>query len=479
MDDNKFDQRIRNKVAQYRDQGVDPGALEGLHQRLAGVSYALPWYKNLKIPALVAASVALISLLNFGLYSYIYQSDNEGLLHEISQLRQDQQRLYELQNQLNNNESQRIDTVYIYEDKTVEEPGGAERLEALLAALSPEELDGLMQKYGPGQESQNAYKGLNESGLYVTGLEDAPKEVRSYLYSAGLFIYDNGKKVPVAVNNFPNRAQTRKLGKKGYYLTENNWQPFVDIGVGADNKNEVTKATGGGKNNDIFLPPRILRILEKNEMDGVGFRWGPELKLFGQNYDLGDGEPQIGAGVLVEFVLSPSLRLESGLQYAKLDYSLKESGINDLGEDELSMFPALNTDIGELNKIEVSSDVLGLPLNLKYFHPISKKKKIFASIGYTPMLYISQHYEYTFGADIDGDIVEEDFSTSLQSRKRVDRPEMYAGTFNASLGMESRLKQNLFLQAALFYQKGIDDAGVEGRELELFGLRSSLWFKVK
>ena len=138
-----------------------------------------------------------------------------------------------------------------------------------------------------------------------------------------------------------------------------------------------------------------------------------------------------------------------------------------------------NTDIGELHKIHVSSDVISTPLNLKYFHPVSRKKKIFASIGYTPMLFISQNFEYSYLSDVNSDIEEDDFSTSLESRKREDDPKMYAGTFNASLGIESQLKKDLFLQAALFYQKGIDEMGKEGQELQLFGVRSSLWFKVR
>ena len=328
-------------------------------------------------------------------------------------------------------------------------------------------------------QDKEAGMGLSENRLYIDGLENAPEEVKSYLYSTSLFVFDEGRKFPVTIDNLPYQSQPGKLKKKGYYLTATDWQPFLDFGIDSDDKDEVAKANEKKKIKDVFLPSRILRVLEKNEMNGVGFRWGPEIQLFGQGYDLGDGELQTSIGVLAELVMSPSLRLESGFRYTKLDYSLDDPEIRDLGEDELRAFPALNTDISELNKIEVSNDVLSIPLNLKYFHPVTKKKKVFASIGYNPMLYFNQHFEYSYLADIGNDVHEDDFSTSLKSKKRVDNPEMYAGTFDASLGLESQLKKNLYIQAALFYQKGIDEAGQEGRELELFGLRSSLWFKVK
>ena len=112
-----------------------------------------------------------------------------------------------------------------------------------------------------------------------------------------------------------------------------------------------------------------------------------------------------------------------------------------------------NTDIGELHKIHVSSDVISTPLNLKYFHPVSRKKKIFASIGYTPMLFISQNFEYSYLSDLNNDIEEDDFSTSLESRKREDDPRMYASTFNASLGMESQYKDRFIPAGSSFLSK--------------------------
>lgn len=478
MDDSKFDQHIRNKVARYRDEGIDPGALERLHQRLEGVSYDLPWYKSVKNLTWIAASVVLISLLNFSLYSYIHRSDNKKLLDQLAQLKSDQKELYELQNQVNNRGDQLIDTIYVYKEKAVAETS-PRRLETLLASLSAEELNDLVRKHGPQQHVQETGNVEDEEKLYIAGLEDAPGEVKSFLRSTSLFVFDKGKRVQVTVDNLPYEEHPVKLGKKGYYMAANNWQPFYDIGVDPDDKDEVSTANEEKKVKDAVLPARILRVLEKNEMDGVGFRWGPEVQLFGQNYDLGTGELQPGLGVLAELVLSPSLRLESGFQYTKLDYGLNDSQISNVNESHLEAFPALNMEIGELNEIHVSSDVIGTPLNLKYFHPVSRKKKIFASIGYTPMLFISQNFEYSYLSDLNNDIEEDDFSTSLESRKREDDPGMYAGTFNASLGMESQLKTDLFLQAALFYQKGIDETGKEGRELQLFGIRSSLWFKVR
>ncbi|MDN5212637.1 hypothetical protein QQ020_11295 [Fulvivirgaceae bacterium BMA12] len=477
MDDNKFDQRIREKVAEYRDYGIDSGALEGLHQRLAGVTYALPWYKNLKNIGWIAASVILVSLLNFSLYSYIHGSDSQELLDELAQLRHDQQKLYELQNQLNNKENRLIDTVYVYKEKAVNTTNPPRDLEAVIATMNKKELNDLIQKYNLGAE-HSGQKALPGSQLYMANLDDAPPEVRSYLARNGIFVFEDGKKVPVKIDNLPYQHGPERLRKRGYYLASNDWQPFFDIGIGGDEQEKQEVAGNAKKTKDVALPARILRVLEKNEMNGLGFRWGPELTLLRSAYDIGHGEG-LQLGVLAELVMSPSLRLESGFKYTKLEFGLDDSEIAAQSEETLNTFPALNRDIGELEDIEVSSDIISIPLNLKYFYPLTKRKKMFVSVGYTPMLYLSQRLEYSYLADIGNDIEEDDFSTAITSTKRIDNPELYAGTFNTSLGLESQLKKDLYFQAALFYQKGITDMGVEERNIELFGLRTSLWFKVR
>ena len=74
---------------------------------------------------------------------------------------------------------------------------------------------------------------------------------------------------------------------------------------------------------------------------------------------------------------------------------------------------------------------------------------------------------------------EDDFTISLSSKKRVEEAKFYAGMLTASLGLESQLKENLFLQTNLFYRYGLQPMGREESDVSMIGLKSTLKFKVK
>ncbi len=64
MDDQRFDDIIKNKVGEYVDPTYDKGAIAGLHQHLAGYQ-VVPWYSQYKSAGLMAATLALFTLFNW------------------------------------------------------------------------------------------------------------------------------------------------------------------------------------------------------------------------------------------------------------------------------------------------------------------------------------------------------------------------------------------------------------------------------
>ena len=64
MDDQRFDDIIKNKVGDYTDPTFDDVAIGGLHQKLAAYQ-VVPWYAQYKSAALVAATLALFTLINW------------------------------------------------------------------------------------------------------------------------------------------------------------------------------------------------------------------------------------------------------------------------------------------------------------------------------------------------------------------------------------------------------------------------------
>ena len=177
---------------------------------------------------------------------------------------------------------------------------------------------------------------------------------------------------------------------------------------------------------------------------------------------------------MAEFILSPTWRIGTGTKYTYAGYKIDDT--KDLGED-LTAFPNINTDLGELNQIEQKSHILSFPVHLKYQHPISKDRAVFATFGLSPQLYLLQKFEYEYIFPI----TTEDgvFISEIESPNKVKTNNFYLGTYDFSLGFEKKLYNKSLLQLSAFYSKSAGGLGVESRDLDLIGLRSSLKFRVK
>lgn len=481
MDDKHFDKKIREKIARYQDPGVDPGALTGLHDRLDNFKTTIPWYKNRRYLGYAAAAVLFISLLNFSLYSYINQYSKEDLLAQIASLKSDQQQLYKLQHEFNASTKIIRDTVYLYKEiLKAPEKLKVSQVENYVASLSPVKRQQILEKYMPAAHD-DIYGNQSSHKIVLANLDEAPEEVKSYLATNDLYTINNGKRIKLVIEDLDILQPPDYLAKKGMILNRADWGLTANISyfpVVATRKGEKETAKSDKNTKDVYLSANVLRALEKNEMRRYGFRIGPSVDFYKPIFDLGNKNINTGIGFLAEFVLSPSVRLESGFNFTQMEYKLDPSEISNLTETQISKFPSLNPGLGKINAIEVTSDILSMPLNFKYFYPLSKKKRLFVSTGYTPMLFLSQKFLYAYKPKEEIDD-EDDFRADLTAIKRKDNPKLYAGTFNVHLGMESQLKKNTYLQAAVFYQNGIDDMGVENRSIEMVGLKSSLFFKIR
>lgn len=177
---------------------------------------------------------------------------------------------------------------------------------------------------------------------------------------------------------------------------------------------------------------------------------------------------------MAEFILSPSWRIETGIKYTYSGYKIDDT--QDLGEG-LTDFPNINTELGELNQIEQKSNLLSFPVHLKYQHPISENRAVFASFGLSPQLYLLQkfEYEYLFPVNTEDGV----FISEIEAPNKVKENNFYTGTYDFSLGFEKNLENNSLLQFSAFYNKSAGGLGVESRELDLIGIRSSIRFRVK
>ncbi|MEK6482099.1 hypothetical protein WJR50_31450 [Catalinimonas sp. 4WD22] len=73
------------------------------------------------------------------------------------------------------------------------------------------------------------------------------------------------------------------------------------------------------------VPAKVLRDIEKHNMQGIGFQYGPMLRGFQLLTDEVADEPGWAAGMMAEFILSHAWSIETGIQYAYSRYELDDA----------------------------------------------------------------------------------------------------------------------------------------------------------
>src|SRR5690606_23778859 len=117
----------------------------------------------------------------------------------------------------------------------------------------------------------------------------------------------------------------------------------------------------------------------------------PALDISQGVYPVGEGAADLGGGLLAEFVLSPSLSLESGVKYMFRNYHIDNAV--DLQNIELPEFDATTVNI---EKVKINSHILDFPVNLKYRHPFTANLYGLVGAGYSSILYLRQNFEYSY-----------------------------------------------------------------------------------
>ena len=215
---------------------------------------------------------------------------------------------------------------------------------------------------------------------------------------------------------------------------------------------------------------KTARELEKHYRHGIGIRLGPTLELSKGFYRHGAGKIDVTGGLLGDFILSPSLSLETGAKFIHRIY--------EISDDELpsasSTLPDINEDLEPLTSAEIDSWIIEVPLNLKYRYPLSTTTHGLVGLGYSSQIYTKQSLEYSY--KLDGVASGSGYITEPHIFSDIKR---YAGTFNISLGLSKRLKNNKTLETSFYYQHGSGESGVEKMKSNFVGIRSAYWFNIK
>ncbi len=437
MDDSKFDNIIKNKIGEYEDRGFDPAALSALHHQLAAVRI-LPWHTRYTTELLVGLGMLLITLTL--LWGQWYWGNREVKLmeDELIALRMENSELRKLKSEIGVSDNVKPDTIRIIEVRP--------QLSPLYASLANRiyQLESARPKV------------LNKTMMYLGAVQDIPAEILSVLEKAGLVI--SGNEGGVYLTSVKGQMLNEISGEK--LVTEPFPAPYL---VFTEEASEPTKKLE--KSKPIKVSLKTIKELENHYQTGVGFKLGPTMSLTSLNYKTGSGSPFVGVGGLAEMVFSPALALETGFRYMSLRSKIRQ----DFDQIRLSHFDGT---LGELQKIEIDTRAIEIPINLKYRYPLSMNTHLIVGTGYAGLVFLHQDVEYKYA-------LASEQAASIIADNRENNLKVYPGTVNFSLGVDQQLLNKKSIEASLFYQKGIGNKGIEQNNADIFGIKGTYWFTIR
>ena len=414
MDDKKFDNVLRNKLQNYHHPSIHPGALDALHQQNS-VKTSDRWHQHHR-QELLTGSVIALGIIIF-LIGYLLFIRTTRLIEDQEDTINDQRaQINSLQREVSVLQLARPDTIRIIQQHDGQSYALTTQLMRRIAKFEDENLELL-------EANKDRERRLFLSSNYARRFDILTDYSRIEL--------------PTREDEQPETYELKKEPKD----------------------QSTNKSMSAG----------TLRAIEEHYRRGVGIKLGPTVDIFGGDYSLGKGHINLSGGVLADFIISPSLGIETGLRYSERYYAVRD-------DDALSgsNLPGTDSQLGELQGAEVDYRALEIPFHLKYRYPLSLKNHWIAGIGYSCLIYLNQDFEYTYEFDN-----QSSNPTSIVSTVTSDRLKIYPGTINFSLGMSHVLKNKKIIEASLFYNHGIGTQGLEATRAQYFGVRGTYWFRVR
>jgi hypothetical protein len=419
MDDKDFDDIIKRKVGEHEDPVFDSAALSSFHQRVETLDY-IPWHSRYRTELMIGTGIAISTLLIL-MSVWLLNTDASQSLKKSNELIQDQlEQIIALQTEINVLKKQKRDTVYITQ-ATMSEVESRKLQEMKLTMLKLK--NDIARSSAKLQSSSTTFDSPS--------LENASIEY-FYPYDSHLL---SSRVVPSEKKQNSMRA--------------------------------IDTSDGEGKKSQAKFSAKTARELEKHYRNGIGIRLGPMLDLSKGFYDQGAGEIDIAGGLLGEFIVSPSLSVETGAKYIHRVYDISEEELN----SNLTL-PDVNHDLAPVIQADIDSWMIEVPINLKYRYPLSPKLHALAGLGYSTVIYTKQALEYSYNYDA----IPSGYITEPHTINDVTR---YSGTLNISLGISKRLKNNKILETSLYYQQGLGEVGAEKNQSNYIGIRGVYWFTLK
>jgi len=422
MDDSKFDKSIREKLDGYEAPGFDPAALASLHHQMAAITVT-PWYSTYRTELIVSGTVLLSALLIIWSQWMLTNKSTSNLEAELLTLRKQIENTDQLKNELSHLRATTPDTIRIVEYQ--EQPSTVylsllrkiDRLEMELKTLFDE----------TSRNNEMVLSKLNDKTAPPPFVSSTPSP--SYFQQA-------------------NRVSPRLQDKQSRRAIASEFPSILE-------------------SPERKLSPKVIKDIQKHYYKGIGIKVGPSLLVSHGSFTPGDNRYNFGGGVLADFIVSPTLSLETGVNHTQRHNKISGSDIA-----QPVTLPGSDPSLGELKSIDIDSWIFETPFNIKYRYPVSMKTNWILGGGYTAMLYSKQILEYDY-------LFDTNQSASLNSSILNRSLKIYPGTLNLSLGFSSELKNKKSIETSIYYQHGLGKVGIEQTVPTFIGVRGAYWFTLK
>ncbi len=452
MDDHSFDKFIKDKLDGYEDSSFDPSALEGFHERLAAFR-TVPWYQTNFTYYLAAASLTLFTFINAYLF---WPANKEGANKNISLKSKEQQVIDSLTTVIHHLETQ---------SKIVIVPDSASMKNSSASLTNKSNKPGLATSRNKNMIALGPVSDLSP-GLYET------------LLHKGMLVVENEKAYLVS----PDRVSSPYGGLTDYSqarIAEVYPSPessLKNFSAAPESDAYTAKVEKIEKHNTVSSKTR--KALEKYYSKGIGINLAPHVDLVQGIFSKGDGLITPRIGVVADWVVSPSLSFETGIDYFKTSVRFR-----DRDDFQNVTFPNEDPSLGTINNGRIENTLLSTPIALKYRQWISEKSQAFVRVGYTPYFSVLQEYECGYDFNNKGNYYPNGSSGSsphlVDSYKQYDDRYFYGNTSSISLGLTRQMKEKNKLEASVFYEKSLSAVGNEKSGMQLFGLRTAYWFNLR
>lgn len=441
MDDSTFDDLLRKKLKEYEDPSFDEDALKDLRDRMKDHASS-QWYAN---RGFQLAAIALIAITGINAYLFFNHSSQHAPVFTI--------------NQKNHRDIYTIDSL----------KGVISQMQCALETR-PIEIRREVRKpnFNLKLITQADYKtsSMESSTILKLGIgkiDAMPAKVYQQLKERGLLTEEKGEA-------FLNLSPAKEIYYETNLRTSRNdllvkgMGPTIFRLVRNDTRTEEKKVVAPMKRQgESSLQAK--NALEKHYYKGLGIQIAPHADISASLLSKGEGAPTPRLGIVADWIVSPRISFESGIDYSSIESELKGSEV-----------PVTDAKFGKALSATYTDKYLSTPLAIKYRRWVSEKSQLVWRTGFTPYWQVSRtdlcnYYREDYTPDSDGD----HFST-------INRHEFFqvaGNTVSTSVGLTLKREKNRGTwEAALFYEHNVGKLSDQS-SVQMIGLRTAYWFKIK